>query len=359
MVGRKSSLRKFWTQIDNVVKIKSPGPEDLKQFLNIQFGIDVINEKQSMLTIQQAHYTKLLLERFQKDLGGTVDHSVATPAFIPTSDKCGRDMVKGIKMAEENEDDKANEQPGLFAVTCRSHEGGLMWLMRASRPDIGYAVISLSRQVHKWTIKSERDLYRILQYLKGTINLGIKSIIRHEDRDQLELVAYIESDFAGDRQTRRSTSGWTIFLKGPAGTHSIVDWGSKMQGFVSRSSAEAELVAISRCSATKLVGYRELLQSLSNYWDNKDLIKAILYSDSKTAITCIMAGTSKTPRYISKTQAVHLGWLRTLYEDPSYTLRYISTNGNPSDTLTKSLARVKFSKANKLLCIFEMPKELA
>ena len=102
-----------------------------------------------------------------------------------------------------------------------------------------------------------------------------------------------------------------------------------------------------------------LLQKLYDAWNDKEIIKAILYSDSKTAITCVMAGTSKTLRYITKTQAVHLGWLRSIYEDPAYLIKYINTNENPSDTLTKSLARVKFSYANKLLCIQQMPKTIA
>ena len=225
-----------------------------------------------------------------------------------------------------------------------------MWLMRATRPDLSWAVVGLAKQVHRWTRQSDRDMHRVYQYLSGTTNRGTRAVVKHCDRDCLQLTAYTDSDFAGSKDSRKSTSGWAVFLTGPAGTQSLVDWGSKLQGFVSRSSAEAEMVAISRCTATRLVGYQQILMEVG-----LSPVRVELWTDSKTAMLCVAAGTSKTLRYIAKTQGVHMGWLRDIFEDPLYALKYVAAAVNPADTLTKPLARVKFSGCNEQLCVVTLP----
>jgi len=75
-------------------------------------------------------------------------------------------------------------------------------------------------------------LKRILRYLCDIVDFGL---LLHRRSSSTELVAYTNANWAGCPDTRRSTSGYAIFLGG-----NLMSWSSKRQPVVSRSSAEAE-----------------------------------------------------------------------------------------------------------------------
>jgi hypothetical protein len=74
-------------------------------------------------------------------------------------------------------------------------------------------------------------LKRILCYLQGTLSRGL--ILRCSP--PAELVVYTDADWADCPDTRRSTSGYAVFLG-----DNLVSWSSKRQHTVSQSSADAE-----------------------------------------------------------------------------------------------------------------------
>jgi hypothetical protein len=74
-------------------------------------------------------------------------------------------------------------------------------------------------------------LKRILRYVRGTLDLGFLL----QPSDSGDLIVYSDADWAGCPDTRRSTSGYDVFLG-----DNLVSWSSKRQNTVSRSSAEAE-----------------------------------------------------------------------------------------------------------------------
>jgi hypothetical protein len=102
------------------------------------------------------------------------------------------------------------------------------------------------RDVHDTMLK------RILRYIKGTLDLGI----RLSPITNAIVTAYSDADWAGCPDTRRSTSGFCVFLG-----DSLVSWSSKRQTTVSRSSAEAEYRAIANAVAD-CSWLRHLLQEL-------------------------------------------------------------------------------------------------
>jgi hypothetical protein len=74
---------------------------------------------------------------------------------------------------------------------------------------------------------------RILRYLKYTPNIGLW----YPKGAKFELIGYSDSDYAGCKVDKKSTSGCCHFLG-----RSLVSWSSKKQNFVALSTAEAEYI---------------------------------------------------------------------------------------------------------------------
>ena len=110
---------------------------------------------------------------------------------------------------------------------------------------------------------------RILRYLKGTVNLGLW----YPKNSGFGLVGYSDSDFAGCRMDRKSTSGSAHFLG-----DKLVCWSSKKQNCVSQSSAEAEYVAAASCCSqtlwirSQLRDFGFALNHIPLYYDSQSAI---------------------------------------------------------------------------------------
>nr|GEY63677.1 putative ribonuclease H-like domain-containing protein [Tanacetum cinerariifolium] len=119
----------------------------------------------------------------------------------------------------------------------RSMIGSLMYLT-ASRPDIMFAVYTYAR--HQVTPK-ECHLHavkRIFRYLKGHPKLGL-----WYPKDSLfDLVAFLDSDYGGATQDRKSNSGGCQFSG-----RRLISWQCKKQTIVATSTTEAEYVAAASC----------------------------------------------------------------------------------------------------------------
>ncbi|KAJ9556522.1 hypothetical protein OSB04_011136 [Centaurea solstitialis] len=121
----------------------------------------------------------------------------------------------------------------------RSLAGALQYLT-FTRPDIAYVVQQICLFMHDPRLPHLNALKRILQYLKGTLSHGLHLKASAVDR----LVAYSDADWAGCPNTRRSTSGFCVYMG-----DNLVSWSSKRQHVVSRSSAEAEYRGIANVVA--------------------------------------------------------------------------------------------------------------
>jgi hypothetical protein len=125
------------------------------------------------------------------------------------------------------------------ASLYRSLAGALQYLT-LTRPDIAYAVHQICLFMHAPTTSHFQLIKRILRYLKGTAHYGLQ-LFRSSS---LDLLAYSDADWAGCPDTRKSTSGFCVFLGA-----NLISWSSKRQPTISRSSAEAEYRAVANCVA--------------------------------------------------------------------------------------------------------------
>ncbi|CAA7058613.1 unnamed protein product [Microthlaspi erraticum] len=133
----------------------------------------------------------------------------------------------------------------------RSLAGALQYLT-FTRPDISYAVHQICLYMHSPRVPHFHALKRIIRYVKGTINHGLQLYRGSIDT----LTAYSDADWGGCPDTRRSTSGYCVFL-GP----NLVSWSAKRQPTVSRSSSEAEYKGVANTVA-ELCWLRNLMLEL-------------------------------------------------------------------------------------------------
>jgi len=118
----------------------------------------------------------------------------------------------------------------------RSSVGNLLYVAICTRSDILFLVSKAARKSNDPTIEDWNNIVKIFRYLKGTLNYGINY------SKELGIEAYVDADFAGDTQTRRSTTGFLIKIG-----NSITSWCFKFQHWVSTSTAESEYYSLSEC----------------------------------------------------------------------------------------------------------------
>jgi len=145
----------------------------------------------------------------------------------------------------------ADGPPVQDASEFRSFAGALQYLT-FTRPDIAYSVQQVCLHMHDPREPHLAALKRILRYIKGTMHLGL--LLRPSS--QSELTVYSDADWAGCPDTRKSTSGYAVFLG-----DNLVSWSSKRQNTMSRSSAEAEYRAMAN-GVAEATWLRQLLLEL-------------------------------------------------------------------------------------------------
>ena len=137
-----------------------------------------------------------------------------------------------------------------------------MWLLPI-RPDLSFAVKELARSLQSPTSECMSKLKHVLRYLQGT--KGFKHKLRPSislpayEKSSIDILAYVDSDWAGCHKTRRSTSGGVLQMLGSTFHHF-----SRTQATVALSSAEAELYAITSGVAEAL-GFSSHFFKRQNY----------------------------------------------------------------------------------------------
>ena len=98
-------------------------------------------------------------------------------------------------------------------ATYRMVVGSLLYLACWTRPDISFAVSELSRFVSAPAVAHMKAVKHLLRYLKGTMALGIVYSKTGGGGPINVLAPYVDADWAGDPDSRRSTTGYVILLK--------------------------------------------------------------------------------------------------------------------------------------------------
>ncbi|GKV30830.1 hypothetical protein SLEP1_g39605 [Rubroshorea leprosula] len=295
----------------STLKAQLAGEFDMKDSgaVNQILGMKVFRDRKDMkIWLNQKNYIERVLQRFNMQNA----KPVSTPFPVH------------IKLSSEYSPSTEAEKAAMSRVPYSSAVGSLMFAMVGTRPDIAQAVEAVSKymanpgRVHWDAVKW------ILRYLKDTSSVSL--CYRSMEPD---CVGFVDADFAGDRDKRRSTSGNVFIMAGGA-----VSWESKLQPVVALSTTEAEYISISH--ACKEAIWLERL--LAEFKMKQDTFS--MHCDSQSALLL-----AKNPTFHSCTKHIDVRYhfVRQLVEDGKILLHKVHTSSNPADMLTKPVARDKFN----------------
>ncbi|KAJ9535711.1 hypothetical protein OSB04_un001137 [Centaurea solstitialis] len=171
-----------------------------------------MEDKYTCTYLGQAKYTSNLLSR-----SGITDKKVASTPL------------------EHNLHLALNAGPPLRDPTLYRHLVGSLVYLTVTRPDIAYAVHTVSQFMSAPCSDHYATVLRILRYLKSTMFHGLF----FSSTSSLILRGFSDADWDSDITDRRSTTGYCFFLG-----DSLISWRNKKQSLTSRSSTEAEYRAL-------------------------------------------------------------------------------------------------------------------
>ncbi|GJX07799.1 ribonuclease H-like domain-containing protein, partial [Tanacetum coccineum] len=270
--------------------------------LNYFLGISVTRDSSGMF-LSQKNYAVEILER----AGMVSCNSSRTP--VDTESKLGDtgDIVS---------------DPTLY----RSLAGSLQYLT-FTRPDISYAVHQVCLHMHDPREPHLSALKRILRYVRGTLDYGLQLF----SSSTTDLVAYTDADWAGCPTTRRSTSGYCVFLG-----NNLLSWSSKRQPTLSRSSAEAEYRGVANAVA-ETCWIRNLLRELHSPLSSATLV----YCDNVSAVYL-----SCTPVQHQRTKHIEIDihFVRDLVAAGQVRVLHVPSRYRFADIFTKGLSSALFEE---------------
>jgi len=138
-------------------------------------------------------------------------------------------------------------------------------------------LLRMKHQLEDYQINSN-NITIIVRYLKGTKNLGL----HYRKSVDYKLVGFCDTDYAGDRIERKSTSGYCQFLG-----ENMISWASKRQATIAMSTVEAEYILAATCCTQMLW----MKHQLEDYQINTNSIP--VFCDNTAAI------------YLSKNPILH------------------------------------------------------
>ena len=262
-------------------------------------------------------------------------------------------------------------------------------MARIGRPDILWSVNKLARSITKWTKACDKRLNRLISYILHTCEYRQYCHVGNTAK-QCRLGLFQDSDFAGDLEDSKSTSGGTLCV---FGSHTFVpiSWMCKKLTVVSHSSTESEIISLDtglrfdglpalelwdlivsvfgnifhisdrtgqpvndvhkhHKSQKKIDVMKEIDSVHSNVQSSRQEAFLYVFEDNEAVIKMIIKGRSPTMRHVSRTHRVALDWLfDRINLDSRIQIKYIDTKNQLANILTKgNFTRDEWSH---LLCL--------
>ncbi|KAH9781301.1 hypothetical protein KPL71_008412 [Citrus sinensis] len=274
-------------------------------------GMEIIrNSKKGIMILSQRKYLEKVLGTF----GMSSSKSAVTPLASHFKLSCSQSSSTDEEISEMTKVPYAN------VIGC------MMYAIVLTRPDLTHALSVVSRFMATPGKEHWKAVKWVLRYLKGTQEYGL--VYGKLARKVAGLCGYVDSDYAGDLDKRRSLTGYLFFLDG-----CLVNWKVSLQHVIALSTTEVEYIA-----ATKAVKEALWLRGLITELGMKQETVEV-HCDSSSAIYL-----SKNPAHHEKTKHIDfkLHFIRNVISKGIISMVKVHTKDNLVDMLTKVVTTAKF-----------------
>ena len=304
---------RFWSSLRKYIELDDPEP--LNQFI----GRNHVIEGPKCI-FNMTDYCQQVIDLYVEVVEGKVNfRNVSTP-YVNENMLTQQDF----------------EVQGQVSQKASSVLMKLLWVCRLARPDLAYAINSLSTQVTRWSRNSDKQLYRLVSYLYTTKDLCLVSQV-YDEPENCTIDLFCDADLGGCPFTARSTSGLYLVIRGDKGTFCPITWKSRRQTHVARSTADAELNSLAEGLHEELLPIYQLLVHLLG----KRTPKPVAREDNSAVVQSIRKGYSVKLRHLARTPKLSLA---SLNEACSSWCKLVQTPTAEQlgDYFTKALAPGKF-----------------
>jgi hypothetical protein len=298
--GKRAAVDEFKAALKAEYDVTDHGP--VSSYVGIEF---TRNREARTGFISMKKYTQKVIANF----GMANCNAVTTPYVL------GNDSEWDTQPTESSEVTFMQTQPYRSMVAC------ILWISHNCRSELTFTVKKLSRHYNNPSKKHLEFAKRVLAYLHGTLDKGIK-VNRSGRADYLKLEMYSDSDWASDKETRKSTSGVMALVN-----DTLISWRTIGQKSVALSTMEAEYVAL--CANAKEAMYQRSLLSEFGYPQKES---TVIYEDNEPARLM-----SKDPKFHSKAKHIdiQMHFTRDMQEKGFIKVVSCYTEAMLSDYLTK------------------------
>lgn len=195
-------------RIETVLPLKE-GEGEIKKYFGQTFHIYRFSERRCRIIIDQCSYVAKLLEEYLEIRGKTILRREQSPAF--DEEYTAHDHLEGGESSFK-------PYGGRFA-------GKLIFLGRCSRPEVSFAVQRLSSKLKSWGQLADKKLEQLMCYLSETKEYVLFFEIYADGIAFLQVSGCFDSDHAGDRTGKKSTTGYLTALTNSSRACASVGWG--------------------------------------------------------------------------------------------------------------------------------------
>ncbi|KAL5538278.1 hypothetical protein UlMin_045948 [Ulmus minor] len=212
------------------------------------------------------------------------------------------------------------------SIPYASAVGSIMHTMVCTRPDLAYSASLVSRFMSNPGRGHWKAVKWILRYVKGTSDVGL--LYKRCEGSGAKLMGYVDADYAGDLDKRRSLTGYFFTLFG-----CTVSWKAQLQPVVALSTTEAEYIAATE-GVKEAMWLKGLVGELGCMHD-----KVEVFCDNQSSIHL-----TKNQMFHERTKHIDikLHFIRDVVSQGTVSVEKIYTDENPSDMMTKPVTGAKF-----------------